>query len=288
MAHSKKSRNLLIAGVLFIFDNRVRTPTMARSTSMARMAGMERRVQISWAAKSLSKFLCTRRKWRQNTTPYAPQTHIFIVRATLHQRTCVGSRMRWAFESAFSQKSSCRHMFHRNLLGVPDPPLRFPTALRTASGTTCADPRSGSWFGRMAERSPLTLKIGKRLVPIHSSESMSSLHSNNRSESSPRSCQCSFALASSRPLMLQTYVPFSLSKDLSPSSSLSSCSRFLLSRRLPRWDRGTSKSLRDPSGHWNDSVFGPHWSLSAVSAHGWTRHGADARNELRSGILGTF
>ena len=65
--------------------------------------------------------------------------------------------MSWIPESAVSQKSSCRHMFHRTLLDVIDPPLRFPTTLVTESGTTCADPRSGSLFGRMAEQSPITL-----------------------------------------------------------------------------------------------------------------------------------
>ena len=50
-------------------------------------------------------------------------------------------------------------MFHRNLLGVPDPPSRF-LAMVTESGTTCADPRSGSWFGRVAEQSPLAVVGG--------------------------------------------------------------------------------------------------------------------------------
>ena len=43
-------------------------------------------------------------------------------------------------------------MFHRNLLGVLDPPPLFPTTLVTMAGPTCADPRSGSWFGRMARQ----------------------------------------------------------------------------------------------------------------------------------------
>ena len=87
-----------------------------------------------------------------------PQTHSFLVRATHHQRTCVGSssRMSWTFESASSQKSSCRHVFHHNLLGVPGPLPLFPTTLFMESATTCADPRSGSWFGRVAEQRTLT------------------------------------------------------------------------------------------------------------------------------------
>ena len=65
--------------------------------------------------------------------------------------------MSWTPESAVSQMSSCRHMFHRTLLDVPDPPLRFSITLVTESGTTCADPRSGSLFGRMAEQSSTAL-----------------------------------------------------------------------------------------------------------------------------------
>ena len=54
-----------------------------------------------------------------------------------------------------SQRTSCRHMFHRNLLGLLHHPLAFPATLVTESGTTCADLRSGSMFGRMAEQSPI-------------------------------------------------------------------------------------------------------------------------------------
>ena len=71
-------------------------------------------------------------------------------------------------ESAFAQKSSFRHMFHRNLLGVSYPPSRFPTTLISESGTTCADPRNGSWFGRMAEQSSLTGSEPKDLIKISS------------------------------------------------------------------------------------------------------------------------
>ena len=64
----------------------------------------------------------------------------FLVRPTLHQRTCVASRLKmsWAFESAFSQKSPCRHIFQRTLLGVLESPPRFPTTLVVEAGTTCA------------------------------------------------------------------------------------------------------------------------------------------------------
>ena len=58
-----------------------------------------------------------------------------------------------------SQKSSCRHVFHRRLLGLSDHPLAFPATLVTEPGSTCADPRSGSLFGRMAEQSPSSLSV---------------------------------------------------------------------------------------------------------------------------------
>ena len=53
----------------------------------------------------------------------------------------------------FFHKSFCRCVFHRNLFGVPDHLLLFPTTLVTAPSTTCADPQSSSWFGRLAEQS---------------------------------------------------------------------------------------------------------------------------------------
>ena len=52
-------------------------------------------------------------------------------------------------------------MFHRNLLGVIDPPPLFPTMLVAEPGTTCADPRCGSWFGRMAEQSSIKAALAK-------------------------------------------------------------------------------------------------------------------------------
>ena len=91
------------------------------------------------------------------TTPHRPHHR----RSFSRVRHTSSTYMRWfkmscAFESAFSQESSCRHVFHRKLLGVPHHPPLFPTPLVTDSGTTCADPRSGSWLGRMAEQSPIT------------------------------------------------------------------------------------------------------------------------------------
>ena len=57
----------------------------------------------------------------------------------------------------FPMKGS-RHRLvsHRNLLGLPANPVHLPTSLETGLGANCAAPRSGSWFGRMAEQSPLT------------------------------------------------------------------------------------------------------------------------------------
>ena len=73
-----------------------------------------------------------------------------------------------AFESAFSPGSSCCHVFHRNLLGVLDPPPLFPSTLVTESGTTCVDPRSGAFCGRVAEQSPITGYEPKDLTEISS------------------------------------------------------------------------------------------------------------------------
>ena len=93
----------------------------------------------------------------------------------LCQRHIVGPRMSWACESAFSQWSSYRHMFRRNVLGVPDPfppflstpPFTQPS-LQTGIGLTCADPRGGPLFGRMAEQSRLTSYEPKNLVEVSS------------------------------------------------------------------------------------------------------------------------
>ena len=57
-------------------------------------------------------------------------------------------------ELAFSEQSSRRHVFLRNLLGVPD--HLFPSTLVSESGTTRASPRSGSLLSRLAEQSPIT------------------------------------------------------------------------------------------------------------------------------------
>ena len=55
-------------------------------------------------------------------------------------------------------------MFRRSLIGVLDPFPPFPStpsptqpSLQTGIGFTCADPRDGWPFGRMAEQSTLTL-----------------------------------------------------------------------------------------------------------------------------------
>ena len=97
-----------------------------------------------------------------------PQTHIFLVRTcagTLYQRARVGSRMCLECLSlCVHQKSFVRIMFRRTLLGVLDPfpsfpstpPPTQPSLLQTGmSVNSCADPRRGLLFGRMAEQRPL-------------------------------------------------------------------------------------------------------------------------------------
>ena len=72
-----------------------------------------------------------------------------------------------------SQKSSCRHMFRRNILGALDiflpflstPPLTQPL-LQTAIVYTRVDSRGGLLFGRMAEQCPLTGCEPKSLIEI--------------------------------------------------------------------------------------------------------------------------
>ena len=177
MAKSEPSRDICIAGViLFIFDNLMgRNPNNGQKANSGEndINGKNDKIGTDgrngtneyrfieppshftnfFASQSMFFFFfeknsrtdtreCRARDggWRQNTSLYAP-THMRWL------------KMSWAFESAFSQKSSCRHVFHRNLLGVPDPPL-FLTTLVTESGTTCADPLGGSLFGRRAEQIP--------------------------------------------------------------------------------------------------------------------------------------
>ena len=87
---------------------------------------------------------CTREDG--NTPPYAhdaPQTHIFSCGAQL-------------FIQCTSIVSS----------GLPANPVHFPTSLETGFGANCADPRSGSWFGRVAEQSPLPRYQSNSLIDI--------------------------------------------------------------------------------------------------------------------------
>ena len=72
------------------------------------------------------------------------------------------------FESVPSQKSFCCHMFHRNVVGLPDHLPAFPTTLVTESGTTCADLRSGSLFGPKVQQSSTTGYERQDLIEISS------------------------------------------------------------------------------------------------------------------------
>ena len=161
---------------------------MARTTRLAKMAGMERMsadvlsrqviLQISLPLSRLfsqkhfsyrhQRMSCTRRRVKtEHLTERTTDAHFSRARDTssTHMR-CI--KIGWVSESAFSQKSSCRHVFHRNLLGVLDNPPRFPDVLVTESGTTCADLRSGSWIDRTAEQSPFIGYEAKDLIEIAS------------------------------------------------------------------------------------------------------------------------
>ena len=70
-------------------------------------------------------------------------------------------KMSWAFNSAFLKRASCRHALRRNLLGVlvrvppfPSTPPLTQTSLQTGLGFSCADPRDGPLFGRIADTKP--------------------------------------------------------------------------------------------------------------------------------------
>ena len=67
--------------------------------------------------------------------------------------------------ASFSKVIPSSH--HRNLLGPCNPP-HFLDVLVTELGANCADPRGGSWFGRIAEQSPLTGCEPNTLVEISS------------------------------------------------------------------------------------------------------------------------
>ena len=78
-----------------------------------------------------------------------------------------------SIQFCISQKSSCRHMFRRNMFGVLDPFLSFLStspltqpSLQTAIGFTRADPRSGKLFGRMAEQCTLTGCEPKSIIEV--------------------------------------------------------------------------------------------------------------------------
>ena len=65
-------------------------------------------------------------------------------------------------------------MTHHNIGGLPDDHSRFPDVLVTELIANWADPRRGSWFGRMAELSLLTGYEPNSLIEI-SSEYMEEL-----------------------------------------------------------------------------------------------------------------
>ena len=157
MVKSKLSIEIWIAGVIlfFFFGNLVGTPTVARTTRLARVAGMERMstdslnpqvtLQISLPVNCFLRF-------RVQNVVHATEGEDRTPHSTHHRRKFSRARdtssthMRWlkaqgelSIRVCIFSKSSCRHMFHRNLLGVFDPPPLFPTTLVTESGTNCAE-----------------------------------------------------------------------------------------------------------------------------------------------------
>ena len=95
-------------------------------------------------------------------TPRTRATHT-ISRVSAHVTVAHHSPTshRWLDESSirvcvFSRVILSKNMFHRNLLGVPDLPHLLSYCAANGSRHKCADPRSDSWFGRVAEQSAIT------------------------------------------------------------------------------------------------------------------------------------
>ena len=96
-----------------------------------------------------SAFQITNKNRKATDSHFLEFQHTWQLRKTFFSNACDGVSF-CVFESAISSKSSCRHVFHRNLLGLPDLLLLFPTTL--VSQVQLA-PVHG---GRMAEQSPIT------------------------------------------------------------------------------------------------------------------------------------
>ena len=111
-------------------------------------------------------------------TPGTRATDAHFSRAHMCRDT-LSTHTRWpknvfgVLVSVRHQKSFVRLLFRRALLGVPDPfpsfpatpPPTQPSLLQTGmSANTCADPRGGLLFGRMAEQCPLAATNGTVVV----------------------------------------------------------------------------------------------------------------------------
>ena len=94
----------------------------------------------------------------EHLTVRTTDAHFSRARMILHQRTCVWlKRMSCAFESAFSQKSSCRHMF---------PPHVTPRAASSARYATCCAWSAGCHASQhhLLLRAPRVEVVGSRAV----------------------------------------------------------------------------------------------------------------------------
>ena len=137
MAKSKLSRDLCFAGVIFIFDNMVRTLTVARTTSMARSTRLARKAGM----EPMSTDFLSRQVTLQIFLPVSRffpfericvQTSANVVHATVCKDRTHFLARHFIYAHALAQdelssrvcffltKSPCRLMFHRNLLGVLD------------------------------------------------------------------------------------------------------------------------------------------------------------------------
>ena len=117
-------------------------------------------------------------RWRQNTSPYAAHTHIFLVARRVAQLfhiscfihcTCLGSRLESSSQRLCRVLKTVRMlqllhlMSRRNLLGLPEGRPIVPDGLDKESGIPCIDPGGGGWFGRVAAQSPFAKKDIQRV-----------------------------------------------------------------------------------------------------------------------------
>ena len=165
-------------------------------------------------------------------------------------------------------------MFHRNLLGVPDPPL-FPTTLVTESGTTCADPRSGSWFDRMAEQRFLLGFEPKDLIEISSEHTPIKFPSRKNSFSTDIDNVPTIVAASD---ITDTFEAGQLTSPLFTQEREVSANPFGVS---VFWQAAASSSQQQPAS----SSLANFWQTSDVGSFGKLKRGDESSSHVERSLL---